>query len=93
MTNEQLDIIEAAARKTREAVGCEESLQADCDYIVATRPRRILDLIAELRQSRAERDWLATQLVKTGIFRTPYRRPMTAEQWLKLAKEAVCQKN
>jgi hypothetical protein len=49
MTEKELDALEAAARKTREAVGCEERLQAECDYIAASRPRRILDLISQIR--------------------------------------------
>lgn len=44
-----IDAIEAAAHRVRDVVGCEESLQAECDYISATRPRAILGLISQLR--------------------------------------------
>ncbi len=60
MTDEELDAIEAKANAARSAIGAESSLQADCAYIEATRPRQILNLIADLRQARKERDWVIT---------------------------------
>lgn len=84
MTDEQIDAIESAARKVRDAVGCEERIQAECDYVVASRSWRILSLIAELRQARAERDWLARAL----SMQCPEHRG--SQVWLNIAKEAVC---
>ncbi len=44
----------------------------------------VLDLIAELRQVRKERDWLAEQLAKTT--------DTNKGAWLETAREATCQK-
>lgn len=48
MTDAELAELESVAQ-VREAVGCEERLQAECDYLRATRPRVILGLISQLR--------------------------------------------
>lgn len=88
MTDDELAALEAAAKKM-----IETSCGPFASFYNEDFSKVILDLIAGLRQAQAERDWLAKQLATTGIFRTPYRRPMTAEQWLKLTKEAVCSKN
>jgi|GEM_PF-1871941 len=87
MTDEQLNTLELEI--------------AEGDYIAVSRPRRILGLIAELRQARAERDWLAKEnryapcelgrkcLHPDGRFICD-----SAKCWLELAaKEATCQKN
>ena len=64
MTDAELNELEAKAIAAKEADGCERSLQTDTEYIKASRPWKILELIAELRQARKERDWLAYQLEK-----------------------------
>ena len=49
----------------------------------------ILLLVAELRQTRAEMDWIA-DYIATLTGKKSYN---TKEHWIKAAKEAVCQKN
>jgi len=75
---------------------------ANAMFLEDTNPAAILELIAELRQAKAERDWLAKYIIEHG--RCPSRdvwEKCTAEQgetdkciacWLQAAKEAVCQK-
>ena len=58
--------------------------EKNAEYIAAANPATILELIAELRQAKAERDWLANKLESFGI-------PMLTT-WLNAAKEATCQK-
>ena len=55
---------------------------ADAAYIAAANPAAILDLIAELRQTRAEMDFILEQVDE--IF--------DADDLLQAAKEAACQK-
>ena len=64
MNDLELFELEAKAKLTGEAVGCEESLQANLDYIMASRPWRILDLIKELRKARKARDWVIRNVVE-----------------------------
>ena len=101
MTDTELDELEAKAKATREAVGCERSLQADHDYIMASRPWRILDLIEDLRQTRRERDWLAKQLEDDLVCYPPNDSYCDSHDcsgckytsnatWLKAAREATC---
>ena len=54
-------------------------------YIAAANPSGVLELIAELRQAKAERDWLADKLesIEWPLLTT----------WIEVAKEATCQKN
>ena len=66
MTDEELDELEAKAIAAKEAAGCERSLQTDTEYIKASRPWRILDLIEDLRQIRKERDWIISNVVSNG---------------------------
>ena len=40
----------------------EEQMEKNADYIVTANPTTILNMIAELRQTRAERDWLAVNI-------------------------------
>lgn len=50
----------------------------------AIKPEGVLELIAELRQTRKERDWLADKLesIEWPLLTT----------WIEVAKEATCQK-
>ena len=69
-------------------------------YIAAANPASILELIAELRQARAERDALINYIVEHGGYhlsiweKCPYKQDETHrcnDCWLKATKEAVCQ--
>lgn len=79
----------------------------NCKYIAAANPKVILGLLAELRQAKAERDWLARQLdfenccVPSDLTEDPgyclEHECMecglsSAGAWLDAAKEAVCHK-
>lgn len=39
----------------------------NCAYIAAANPAVVLELIAELRQARAERDWVIKQIIGYGV--------------------------
>ena len=98
MTDAELSALEAAAKaatpgpweyddadEDMAALGAENQRVKDAAYIAAANPSVILSLIAELRQTRAERDWLADYIsILTG--KKSYN---TKESWLKAAKEAV----
>ena len=58
---------------------------ANAAYIAVANPAAILELIAELRQVRKERDWLAEQLAKIT--------DTNKGAWLERAREATCKKN
>ena len=61
-------------------------------YIAAANPAAVLDLIAELRQARAERDWIARKY--TDAFNMLGRHDrMTFIKAISIAKESTCQKN
>lgn len=105
MTDIELDALEASAMAVREAFGCEKSLQAEADFVRIARPRRILALIAELRQARGERDWLAENMPNNvcpaGKAECTGRVPTAGGKacyaclmcWLDAAREATCQKD
>ena len=64
---------------------CYDAQSKDAAYIAAANPAAVLELIAELRQAKAEKDWLAENLENTigscGL-----------TSWLQAAKEAAsCQ--
>ena len=79
---------------------------ADTAFIAAANPSVVLDLIAELRQTRAERDWLAAMLSEAcarndscpfthwhcGIKQLSCS-SACVQDWLAAAKEATCPKN
>lgn len=85
MTEEQLNTLELEI--------------AEGDYIVVSRPRRILGLIEELRRTRKERDWLASQLEGAcysaedaeycSLHDCNDCKYTSAKVWLEAAKEAV----
>ena len=78
--------------------------QANACYIAAANPAAVLELIAELRQARAERDWIAGHCdgVPCNGASCPYPpskemgrciRTPQRQCWLDAAKEATCPKN
>ena len=101
MTDAELNELEAKAIAVGNTDGCERSLQADTEYIKASRPWKILKLIKELRQTRRELDWLADQIGdsfacyppsgaycdKHSCDRCKYT---SKDTWLKAAKRATC---
>ena len=66
-----------------------DEAMANAKFLEATNPAAILSLVAELRQAKAERDWLADHIA-TLLGQKSYNRK---EHWIKAAKEATCQKN
>ena len=78
--------------------------QWNVDYIVAANPAVVLKLIAELRQTRAERDWLADRLGNLNeessyseLCPDKFATETVCKQrikcntcWLQAAKEATC---
>jgi len=82
----------------------EEMTQKNAAFIAAANPATVLELIAALRQAKAERDWLAnTFTAHCNAESTPWGpvcfscqhgncQYVTAEYWLQAAKEATCQK-
>ena len=80
----------------------------DSAYIAAANPAAILELIQDLRQARAEREWLAEKgenicrrcgvtqsslyCEKTDCVLEEYWKCPTKEHWLKAAKEVACRK-
>lgn len=88
-------------------VVCDAVGECDAAFIAAANPAAILELIAELRQARAERDWLASERAASKTCPTcPSERPrgvncatMLPDEktpckrcWLDAAKEATCAK-
>lgn len=77
----------------------------DAKYIAAASPPKILELIAELRQAQAERDWIISKMEFMPCYRgrCPYPPEKEREVCMKTnkqqcwkdaaEKEAVCQKN
>lgn len=77
---------------------------ADIKYVAAANPAVVLDLIAELRQARAERDWLVENMPNNvcpeGKTECADRCPTAGGKacyscvlcWLEATKEATCQK-
>ena len=64
----------------------EKEQKANAAFIAAANPAVVLELIAELRQARAERDWLASEL----SMQCPEHRG--SQVWLNIARRVVCQK-
>lgn len=87
MTDEELDSFEDA---------CKDALAGMYGYS----SKQYLELIAMIRQARAERDWLARMVHHDGFMRCPQgrkdkscKRLSCKDCWLKAAKEATCPKN
>jgi len=78
----------------------DEECERNAAFIAAANPAAILELIAELRQTKAERDWLVSRFLKGG--RCPSKEAWRKcdlddgvdckNCWLDAAKEATCQK-
>jgi len=69
----------------------------DANYISAANPASILSLIAELRQAKAERNWLIMKTSEcpypnTTLCAIKSDKAKCVQCWRKAAKEAVCQK-
>ena len=82
MTDEQIDALES------EIIALEP----------CHRKWNILDIIAELRQMREERNWLIKQISDKDCCNKnklciPFSKSACENCWLKAAKEATCQKN
>lgn len=74
-----LDALEAKAK---------HQLQGPCTGMA----HEVLELVAELRKARAERDWLAETLENHGLLLTVFNAdiPRCSEaEWLRRAREAV----
>lgn len=84
MTDKDLDALEALANAA---------------FAVAMNPATVLELIAELRQTRNERDWLAERIAFDGVSCPvePNVCPGTCEDhircWLEAAHNAVKEQN
>ena len=76
--------------KKEQYVSVEEAL-ANAAYIAAANPATVLELIAEVRKARAERDWLVANV----HWQCPDRKKSECHMisckqcWLKAAREAV----
>ena len=106
MTDAELDELEVkakAAKKVENELWDEKNAVAL--FHAAANPAVILELIAKLRQTRAERNWLAEhrperycpkgkwQVCFIPEFEEHKLPQQCIDCWLKAAKEAVCQKN
>ena len=100
MTDTELDVLESAAKAVFEKFNELWEIQhggimSEC--IAAANPAIVLELIAELRQARAELDWLVKN---THINNCPDCRNMESclkysdceACWIQAAKEATCRK-
>ena len=100
MTDAELSALEAGAKEATEIVGW--NVPAWEEYIKSIDPAAILELIAELRQARKERDWLAehrparycptVEKWETCLVDVPgHKLPKACIQcWIDRAKEATC---
>ena len=73
----------------------DEQAKANATYIAAANPAVVLELVAELRKARAERDWLAKRIALDGVS-CPIEPNVCAgtcadhiQCWLEAAREAV----
>ena len=109
MTDTELDALEAKAKAatsgpwweldTEKDTTVDNQIVKDSIYIAAANPAVILELIAELRQVRRERDWLASQLEGAcysaedaeycSLHDCNDCKYTSAKVWLEAAKEAV----
>ena len=71
-------------------------VNSNAAYIAAANPAVVLEMITELRQAKAERDWLAETLETHSFMleldaKNEIQR-CSEQEWLRRAKEAICQK-
>ena len=113
MTDKELNKLESKAKKVKNghlSVHYDPQVQidywvnvedkADALFIAAANPAAIIDLIAELRKARKERDWLAYKL-EDGLACNPPNGAycdshscdeceyISKDMWLKAAREAT----
>ena len=72
-----------------------ESLYISRKFTLGSVPDTVLELIAELRQARAERDWLAARIHHDGYLSCPGGKVSECHKisckncWLEAARDAV----
>ena len=91
MTDAELDALETAAKAAMKHGNCPSNAfqNAMIDYLTVE-PTTILELIAELRQAKKERDWWITTATK-AVSEIP-KVKLLNELYFK-SGEATCQKN
>lgn len=109
MTDIELDTLELCARGAMTDSWYTKTTSADdatAAYIAVANPSVVRELIAELRQARAERDWLANRLGNLNeessyseLCPDKFATETVCKQaikcntcWLEAAREAVCHK-
>lgn len=101
MTDAEIDALERLAKKATQGPWEEDInaidpvlggdsiahafLENDAVFIAAASPDTIFRLVSEIRQARAERDWLA-DYIATLTGKKSYN---TKEHWIKAARDAV----
>lgn len=91
MTDTELNVLELCARGAMTDSWYMKTTSMDdatAAYTAAANPAVILKLIAELRQTKAERDWLAKLAANNIPTINDFVR--ATQGWLDAAKEAVC---
>ena len=78
---DDLDALESAARRMETAESYTDCFTATVEFDALTNPAAILELIAELRQARAERDWLAKNLLLARAREFSRKRCPSREHW------------
>ena len=95
MTDTELNALEKAANIAKGQSGEKDFFGMNPELVIfyaKVSPETILDLIAELRQARGERDWIAGKYADAfNALCRPDR--MTVAKALTMAKEATCSKN
>ena len=98
MTDTELNALEKAANIAKERSNEKDFFGMNSELVIfyaMTSPETILELVEELRQTRAERNWLAETLeVHSFMLELDAKNeiPRCSEsEWLRRAKEATCQ--
>ena len=87
MTDEQIAELETAAKNSFR--GPWVNTHGGCaDYIISASPDFILELIADYRQTKKERNWLASAI---GLGMVSSCEDKTFDEILQIARDATCQ--